>query len=94
MIKKSLFGGRGLEEIIPGFRLEADGRGTNISIVISGVKGVKEFSESSVFVRTVREEIAIEGNELSIRVFEAGSIGVFGKINRILFSERKRRGKL
>ena len=79
-----------MQEIAPGFHLEADVRGKNASVVISGVKGVKEFSGSSVVLATKRECVRIDGEGLAISVFEYGSIGISGKISGILFYERKR----
>ncbi len=91
MIKKSLFRREvGLEEIIPGFRIEADFRGKSASLVISGAKGIKEFSSNAVIVKAKRGGISIEGDALSISVFEGGSVGVSGEIDRISFLDARR----
>lgn len=96
MTKKSLFRRPSplLRDIIPGFRLEADGRKRNISLIISGAKGVRELSENKICVLTRTDSICIEGEMLSVSVFEGGSIGVSGKIDSISFAERKRRGEI
>ena len=80
-----------MSEIIPGFRLEADGRKRNLSLIISGARGVRELSENKICIITRTDVISVEGDMLSVSVFEAGSIGVGGKINSISFAERKRR---
>lgn len=94
MTKKSLFRRPSpiLRDIIPGFRLEADGRKRNISLIISGARGVRELSENKICVLTRTDAICIEGDTLTVTVFEAGSIGVGGKISSISFAEKKRRG--
>ena len=79
-----------MQEIIPGFRLEADGRGKSISLVISGARGVEELSEKTISVATPKEAIRIEGDALAVSVFESGSIGICGKIDTVSFAERKR----
>lgn len=79
--------------IFPSFHIEADGRGKSICLFISGVMGIKGFSESEVFVSTKRESITVTGELLEISVLEAKRVGITGKISGISFSERKRGGR-
>jgi len=92
MTKKSLFRTevRGAERIIPTYHIEADGRGKNLFLTVSGVTGVKEFSPNDVLVVTKRDEIRVKGELLEISVFESGSIGIGGKVESVSFSDKKR----
>ena len=95
MTKKSLFrplAEREGEALFPSFHIEVDGRGKSASVLISGVVGVKSFSESEISVRTKYDAISVTGAFLRIALLESKSIRVSGEINGIAFSNRKRGG--
>ncbi|MBQ9069842.1 MAG: YabP/YqfC family sporulation protein [Clostridia bacterium] len=82
------------EKIFPAFHIEADGRGSYLSVLISGIIGVKEFSSEEVGVITRRESIKLTGKGLRISVFEAKTVEISGDIETISFvSKSYRRGK-
>lgn len=95
MTKKSLFRKelKGVEAVLPTYHIEADGRGKNLFLTISGIRGVKELSPSEVLVVTKKDEILIRGELLELSVFEYGSIGIGGRVEGISFSEKKRGGR-
>lgn len=97
MTKKLLFRCNDCREKVilpPTFHIEADGRGKTASVLISGVLGVKSFSEKEMLVTTKLIGISIRGSILKIEALELKRIRVFGMIDEIAFSERKRGRKV
>ena len=81
------------ENMLPSFHIEADGRGNRMALLVCGVMGIKGFSESEILISTKRENITVSGEEIEISVLEEKRVGIFGKINCISFSVRKRGGR-
>ncbi len=80
--------------ISPGFHLEADGRGKGVSVLISGVVGVRELSESEISVVTRSESFTVKGELLSVSVLESNRIRLSGILDSISFAKRKKGGRL
>ena len=93
MTKKEKSDSRSLraEKIIPHFHIEADGRLQNISILISGCRGVSEFSEEKIVILTRREKIELCGTMLEMTVFEEKTVEISGNIEKIGFAVRERK---
>ena len=91
MTKKSLSqkNGMELEKIIPSFHIEADGRGKRTSLLISGVTGVKSFSDNETLLSTKGESILVFGEGLLISVLELKRISISGKIRGISFLDKR-----
>ena len=93
MTKESLFRPKVHRDKIslpPTFHIEADGRRKKASVLISGVIGVKSFSENEVLIATKLDGITVKGSFLKIAVLEFRRIRVSGIIDGIIFCERKR----
>ena len=78
------------EGLIPSFHIEADGRGKSISLLISGVVGIKALSPLEILIATKREKIGISGNALELSVLEAKRVLINGRIDAISFFDRKK----
>ena len=81
------------EKILPTFHMEADGRGGSISVLVSGVSGVKSYSQNEILIATKKENVNIAGEHLSISVLELKRVMISGKIDTISFSVNKRSGR-
>ena len=84
-----------IKPMLPGFRIEAEGAGKSVSVMISGAIAIESFSDNETEVKTKRENIKIGGKSLKISVFESKNIEISGKIDSICFLEKtnKRRAK-
>ncbi len=75
----------GIKDIMGVCRLEGERIGKTLSIVVSGVLSVKDFSDTAAVLLIPSGELKIEGKSLSITVFENRSIMIKGKIGGIMF---------
>lgn len=84
-----------IRAVLPSFRMEGDGRGNFISVTFSGIRGIKELSDTAVKLSTKRECIELCGNKLLLTVFENKTVEISGCIEKIIFSAETfwRRGK-
>ena len=65
---------------INGISFDAQSCVCGLSLVLSGVVCIKEYSADSVLVMTRRGSVVITGNELEIAVFEGILCKYFGRI--------------
>ena len=70
--------------------MEADGRRGYISLSISGIRSVSEFSDESVVLKASGEIIRIRGEYLNITVFESKRAEITGIIEGIEFEILKK----
>ena len=71
------------------FRLEAN-RGTmGMSILLSGIVGVSDFSDEKITLVSHGGRIIIQGKKLFISVYEANSVEIVGKVMEIIFKYGK-----
>ncbi|MBE6537012.1 MAG: hypothetical protein E7673_03560 [Ruminococcaceae bacterium] len=73
----------------PAFHLELDGRGKQLSILISGIRGINAFSEREILVSTKKEEISVKGEGMEISLLESKSVRIYGRISGIFFCGKK-----
>lgn len=75
--------------ILPGFRIEADGRGNFLSVTFIGILSLKEFSSTEIKLLTKRESLIVCGKKLEISVFENKTVQIEGEIEEIKFYSDK-----
>ena len=75
----------GIISSLSAFSLEADFVSHGLSILVSGVLGILEFSDSSVLLNAGRKLLKIEGQGLAITVYEHNRVEIVGMIERIEF---------
>lgn len=67
------------------FHLEADRVMCGISVSVSGVMNVIDFTKDTVLLKLRRGKLKISGCGLSISVYENRIVEIFGKVERIEF---------
>ena len=92
--KKKDKGEKKLKNIIPTFRLEADGRGRNLIVTFVGVLSVKAFSDTEITLATKRESFVLIGKSLELTVFENKTVSVYGAFECIKFLDKKSEGRI
>ncbi len=75
--------------IINKFHLDAERSAFGMTITVSGVIGVKDFSRETVEILTHTGRISISGRRLSLSVYENGTIEIKGKTEDVRFSYGK-----
>lgn len=75
--------------VSPTFHAEIYGKGKNISLLLSGIRGINSFSENEILLSAKREIISIKGTLLEINVLEFKSIRIIGRIDNISFRDKK-----
>lgn len=68
---------------IPSFRIEADGRGKYMRVLMSGVVGICELSCENIKLLTRRESLKISGRRLSVSIFEGNTVEISGEVESI-----------
>lgn len=71
------------------FHLEADRTARGMSMFISGVIGVSEFSGEKIELLSHTGRIFIEGARLSLSVYENGTVEIRGKVLAVRFGYGK-----
>ena len=68
-----------------GFHIEADRVFDGVALSVSAVSSVIDFSENRAELRSGRSRIAVYGKELTIAVYENGTVEIIGKISGVSF---------
>ena len=68
---------------VPSFRIEADGRGKYMRVLMSGIVGICELSDESIKLLTKRESLKISGRRLSVSIFESNTVEISGEVDSI-----------
>ena len=71
------------------FHLEASRAGRGMSVIISGIIGISDFSETSVSLKTHTGCITVGGERISISAYEGGAVEIVGKVEEIKFAYGK-----
>lgn len=74
----------------PTFRIEADGRGKHMRVLVSGIVGISELSDESIRLLTRRESLKISGRRLYVSIFEGNTVEIAGEIECIGRGARNR----
>ena len=83
--KKISFCKSGVLSMISDFHIDIDRVSDNISVSVCGTRGVREFSDSQVFLNVSGGGICINGISLTMCVYENSTIEVIGKIQGLEF---------
>lgn len=75
--------------ILSTFRMEANRSTKGLSILLSGIIGVSEFSDEMITLLSHGGRIIIQGKKLFISVYESGSVEIVGKVMEIVFKYGK-----
>ena len=67
------------------FHLEADRSRRGLSVVLSGIIGISDFSDSLIDLKGHGGRISVHGKKLFISVYENGSVEIVGKVEEIVF---------
>ena len=73
----------------PSFCLEASRVGRGISIVLSGVIGISDYSESEILLKSHGGKIRICGKRLLLSIYEDNTAEIVGRIEEIGFGYGK-----
>ena len=68
-----------------GFHVEADKIGAAISVSVTGVLSIVDFSEDSALLKMRRGKIKIVGSGLSVAVYENKIVEIIGKVSSVEF---------
>lgn len=71
------------------FHLEADRSRAGLSIVLSGIIGISDFSDSFIHLKGHGGRICVNGQKLFISVYENGSVEIVGRVEEIVFKYGK-----
>lgn len=67
------------------FRLEANRSTKGLSILLSGIIGVRDFSDEEITLLSHGGKIIVIGKKLFISVYENGNVEIQGKVLEIKF---------
>ena len=65
---------------VPGFHVEMDGGAKRMAIQLSGINSIKDFSESEVLLRVRGFFVKINGDSLSLAIYENRTVEIVGKV--------------
>lgn len=71
------------------FHLEADRSRGGLSILMSGIIGVSDFSDRFIDLKSHGGRVKVSGEKLFIKVFEKGCIEIVGRVEGIAFAYGK-----
>lgn len=71
------------------FHLEADRSRSGLSVILSGIIGISDFSDSFIDLKGHGGRISVHGKKLFISVYENGSVEIVGRVEEIIFKYGK-----
>lgn len=72
-----------------GFHLEADRSRQGLTITLSGIVGINDFSNDYIHLKGHGGRIEVLGKNLFISVYENGSVEIVGTVGEIIFKYGK-----
>lgn len=87
-IAKEMSGG-GVPSGLSSFHLEADRSTKGMSVILSGVIGISDFSDSTIHLLTHGGRIIVSGKKLFICVYENSTVEIVGKVEGVVFKYGK-----
>lgn len=73
----------------PSFSLEASRVGRGVSLAISGVIGISDYSESEILLKSHGGKIRVCGQRLMLSIYEDKTAEIVGRIEEISFGYGK-----
>ena len=67
------------------FHLEADRSRQGLSVVLSGIIGISDFSDSFIDLKGHGGRVSVHGKKLFISLYENGSVEIVGRVEEIVF---------
>ena len=67
------------------FHLEADRSRQGLSVVLSGIIGISDFSDNFINLKGHGGRISVRGKRLFISVYENKSVEIVGRVEEIVF---------
>ena len=67
------------------FRIEIDKTANGMSVSVSGVKRISEFSDNRIRLCLRALSVEAEGEKLSMSIFESRKVEIIGKITEVRF---------
>ena len=67
------------------FHLEADRSCQGLSVVLSGIIGISDFSDSFIDLKGHGGRVSVHGKKLFISLYENGSVEIVGRVEEIVF---------
>ena len=77
--------GRGLSA----FHLEADRSSGGLTLILSGIIGISDFSDSFILLKGHGGRICVQGKKLFINVYENETVEIVGRVEEIIFKYGK-----
>ena len=74
---------------LSGFHLEANRSTRGLSLFLSGIIGISDFSDSYIRLLSHGGRITVNGKRLFINVYENNSVEIVGRVEEIVFSYGK-----
>jgi hypothetical protein len=71
------------------FNLEANRHIRGMSMLIGGVVGIREYSDTAVTLATHGGRVGISGRRLALTVYENNSVEIVGRIEEVTFGYGK-----
>ena len=78
-----------ISSALSSFHLEADRSTKGMSVILSGVIGISDFSDSSIHLLSHGGRIVVNGQKLFICVYENNGVEIVGKVEGVVFKYGK-----
>ena len=75
----------GVPSGLSAFHLEANRNSGGMSVILSGIIGISDFSDSSIELLSHGGRICVTGKQLFISVYENNTLEIVGRIGEITF---------
>lgn len=86
MIKKNKQERKTLASPLTFFHMEATRTSKGVSLMVSGIIGIKDFTDSYIILVSHAGRITISGNKMLVNVYDGSCVEIIGKIEEIGFS--------
>ena len=71
------------------FHLEADRSGSGLTLILSGIIGISDFSDNFILLKGHGGRICVQGKKLFINVYENETVEIVGRVEEIIFKYGK-----
>ena len=71
------------------FHLEADRRCGGLALIVSGIIGISDFSDSFILLKGHGGRVCVQGEKLFINVYENETVEIVGRVEEISFKYGK-----
>ncbi len=80
---------KGIPSGLSSFHLEADRSTKGMSVILSGIIGISDFSDNSIHLLSHGGRIIVNGKKLFICVYENSSVEIVGRVEGVIFKYGK-----